>query len=176
MAAYLSNPPETDEYASFYERYVARVEAGDILDHLALQGDEIIRIFGEMDDERLGFRYAPGKWSARQVLGHLSDTERVMSYRALRVARGDSTPLPGFDENLFVAAADFDRRDRDTLLAEFSSVRAASLSLFASIGPREWLFRGVANDSPITPRALAWIIVGHVGHHLAILRERYRVG
>ncbi len=173
MAAPYETPPETYEYGLFYAGYVGRVGSGDILARLASQAVEIETLFGGMNGELLSLRYSPGKWTPRQILGHLCDTERVMIYRALCAARGDATPLPGFDENRYVEEAFFDQREIRSLIAEFGAVRAATLSLLASLTAEQWLARGVANDAPITPRALAWIIVGHASHHVAILRTRY---
>jgi hypothetical protein len=173
MSAPFETPPEAHEFGAFYAGYVARVGPGDILVRLAAQGEEIETLFSRMSTDLLGLRYSPGKWTPREVLGHLCDVERVMAYRALVAARADATPLPGFDENRYVENAGFDARDIRSLVTEFDSVRAATLSLLASLESRQWLARGVANDAPVTPRALAWIIAGHASHHLAILAERY---
>jgi hypothetical protein len=174
MCAELDARPGPDEFGPFYAGYIERAGSGSIVSRLVEQEARIARLFSGMDPARLGFRYAEGKWTPREILGHLSDTERVMSYRMLRVARGDATPLPGFDENPYVAAAGFDRREIGSLLDEFRSVRAATLSLVRSIEPARWLLRGTASGAPVSTRALAWIVVGHANHHLQILDERYR--
>ena len=118
-------------------------------------------------------RYAPGKWSVKEVVGHMIDGERVFSYRALRVARADTTPLPGFDENAWVPAAHFDRRPMPDLVADYQTVRAATVALFSSFEEEALVRMGTANDQPISVRALAHMIAGHELHHVAILRERY---
>jgi hypothetical protein len=173
MASPYETPPGAGEHGEFYRGYVSRVGPGDILARLAAQATEIESLFGSMPPELLSLRYAPGKWTPKQILGHLCDTERVMTYRALCAARGDTTPLPGFDENAYADAAGFEQREIRSLLAEFGAVRAATISLFASLTTEQWIARGVANDSPTTPRALAWITVGHASHHMAVIRERY---
>lgn len=176
MASPLSSRPGADEYNPYYTGYVARVREGeDVVDALGDGFGEVLATVGPLTEEQAGHRYAAGKWSIREVIGHLADTERIMAYRALRVARGDSTPLPGFDENLYVANAGADRRPMRELLADLAAVRQATLTLVAGIvdDPDAWARRGVANDFTITPRALVHIIVGHQRHHLAVLRERY---
>ena len=119
------------------------------------------------------FRYQPGKWSVKEVLGHITDGERVFSYRALRFARADQTPIPGFDETKWVPAGHFDRRSLQDLVAEYEAVRAATLALFASFDDEALLRRGKANDAEVSVRALAHIIAGHELHHVGLLRERY---
>ncbi|HEX5726419.1 MAG TPA: DinB family protein, partial [Longimicrobiaceae bacterium] len=120
-----------------------------------------------------GHRYAEGKWSIREVAGHLADTERIITYRALRIARGDATPLPGFDENAYVAAAGFDARPLESLVAEWEAVREATLAFFRSVDAEAAARRGTANDNAVSVRALAHIVAGHAEHHLEILRTRY---
>ncbi len=121
-------------------------------------------------------RYAPGKWSVKQVVGHLCDGERVFAYRALRFARADRTPLPGFDETLWVPEGNFDARPIDDLALEYRAVRSASIALFASLAPEALARIGVANDTPMSVRALAWTIAGHELHHRGLLIERYGLG
>ena len=171
----LANRPAQSEFDPYYARYVDLVPEGDVIASLRAQGDATAALVARVGEERGGHRYAPGKWSVREVLGHIADTERIMAYRALRVARGDATPLPGFDENVYVAAAGFDTRSLASIAAELRAVREATVHLLAGLEPRAVGVQGSANGSPITPRALAWIIAGHERHHLAILRERYRV-
>ncbi|HEX9108815.1 MAG TPA: DinB family protein, partial [Longimicrobiales bacterium] len=126
-----------------------------------------------MSDEQADFAYAPGKWTIKQVVGHLADTERVMSARALCFARGEQAPLPAFDENAYVDNAGFEQRTLESLVQELRAVRAASVALFDGLGAEAWTRRGTASGHGITVRALAWVIVGHELHHRAILRERY---
>jgi hypothetical protein len=165
--------PAADEYAPYYERYVARVPEGNLGDVLTSQIRETLRLLATIPDARAEYRYAPEKWSIKEVVGHLSDVERVMSYRALRVARGDATPLPGFDENAYVPAAAFGRRALGDLAEEFAAVRAATVALFRHLGDEALDRRGTANGKTISARALGYIIAGHELHHVELLRTRY---
>ena len=165
--------PAAGEYAPYYDRYISRVPDGDIVSTLAQQVRETLRVMGSVEESRGGHRYAAGKWSIREVIGHMADTERVFAYRAMRFARADATPLPGFDENAFVANARFDSRTIADLAAELEAVRAANVAFFSALDTEEWTRRGVANDNPMSVRAAAWVIAGHERHHLGILRERY---
>ncbi|HYD52468.1 MAG TPA: DinB family protein [Gemmatimonadaceae bacterium] len=167
-----TRPAET-EYAPFYAGYVARVPDGDVVDLLRAQLGETLALLRAVPEERGGYRYGEGKWSIKEVVGHMADTERIMCYRALRVARGDRTPLPGFDEKEYVKHAGFDRRSLASLLAEFEQVRIASIAFFETLTPEDQARVGVANDRDVTARALAYIVAGHERHHVAILRERY---
>ncbi len=165
--------PDPTEYAPYFERYLARVPEGDVVDLLAQQIEETVRLLSGLSEERARYRYAPGKWSVKEVVGHMADTERVLSYRALRFARGDETPLPGFDENALVANAGFDARPLADLLGEFEAVRRATVALFRGFPPEAARRRGVANEKTVSVRALAYIIAGHERHHRDILAERY---
>jgi len=165
--------PAAGEYAPFYAPYLIGMEEGRLESALAEQPAELRRLIEALPEEGGLYRYAPGKWSVRQVVGHLSDAERVFAYRMLRFARGDDTPLPGFDENAYADAGGFDRRDTAELVGEFARVRAATLTLAASLSPDAWAREGLASGERITVRALAWIVAGHAAHHLRVLRERY---
>lgn len=167
--------PAEDEFAPYYGRYIGRVPQGDIVALLAEQLPAVLDLLDDVDEARASHRYEPGKWSIRQVIGHIADTERVMAYRALRIARGDRTPLPGFDENAFMTLAGFDERSLLSLVDEWATVRRATLALYEGLDPARAEERGTASDNPVSVRALAYIIHGHVEHHLAILRERYGV-
>lgn len=165
--------PGEEEYAPFYAGYVSQVTEDDplaVMEHQARVTQEVLRAIPE---ERSLFRYAPGKWSIREIAGHLADTERVMSYRALRFARADSRPLQGFDENHYVAHAGFDRIPLADLAETLADLRRATLALFRQLEPEAWSRLGEANGNPVTVRALAYIIPGHERHHLRVLRERY---
>jgi DinB superfamily len=168
-------PPVADEYAPYYGRYIAQVPRGDILDQLDRQREEVLARFRPVPESKGAHRYAPGKWSVRQVVCHLSDTERIMAYRALRIARGDTTPLPGFDENAYAPESGADAVPLAELVAEFADVRRASVALFRHLPAEAWTRGGTASESPFSVRALAWIIMGHPIHHLGVLRERYGV-
>jgi hypothetical protein len=167
------SPPAEGEYAPFYAGYVALASKGDLLRGLEAQVHEVSGLLRGLSEEEAMFRYAPGKWSVKEVAGHLADTERIMAYRALRIARGDTTPLPGFDENAFVATAGFDARPLPSLVEEWETVRRASLLLLRGFDGEAAGRAGTASGAPITARALAYIIAGHVAHHLEILRTRY---
>ncbi|HVB32277.1 MAG TPA: DinB family protein [Gemmatimonadaceae bacterium] len=165
--------PAADEYAPFYATYVGGVPDGDIVDVLAHQGRAVTELLGGLSEAKAGSRYAPGKWSVKEVVGHITDTERIFTYRALRISRGDATPLAGFDQDAYVAAAQADRRSLADLVAEFQAVRAATLALFGAMGAQDSRRAGSANAVPVTARALAYIAAGHELHHVGILRDRY---
>ncbi len=168
--------PAPDEAAPFYHGYIAKVPGENIGEQLVDQLAEVERLFGSLDDRAALARYAPGKWSVMEVLGHLTDVERIFSYRLLRISRGDDTPLPGFDENAYVPAARFDERPLRDLAAEFHAVRLSSVALTDGLPSTSWSRLGQASGKPVSARALVYIIVGHVAHHLGVLRERYGIG
>lgn len=165
--------PAADEYAPYYGTYISRVGDGDIVRTLKTQIGATVASLRAIPEARGGHRYAPGKWSIREVIGHLSDAERIFAYRALRFARHDATPLPGFDENGFVANARLDERSLASLVDEYEAVRNASVAMFDAFFPDEWRSAGEASGKRMSVRALAWVIAGHELHHLGILRERY---
>ena len=168
--------PADTEYAEWYAGYVAGVPEGDIVTLLREHGTLLGAELSAVPEARGGHRYAEGKWSIREVVGHLIDAERIFTYRAVRAARGDRTPMPGFDENAYVAAAASDHRTMADLLAELRAVRESSVALFASLPADAWTRQGLANGAEISVRALAFITLGHSLHHLRVLRERYGVG
>jgi uncharacterized damage-inducible protein DinB len=165
--------PGVSEYEPAYEKYVVKVPDGDLLALLESQGQETQDLLATIPEARALHRYAPGKWSIKEVVGHIMDAERVFSYRALRFARGDRTPLPGFDETVYAPAGKFDARSLPDLAAELSAVRHATIALFAGLDSETFARRGVANNHEISVRAIAYIIAGHERHHLGIMRERY---
>lgn len=168
--------PGADEYAPFYASYIAGVPEGDILDLLARQAEETQALLSPLAPERASYRYAPDKWSVTEVAGHLCDAERIFSYRALRFARGDETPLPGFDEAAYVPQAGFERRGLPDVLAELRALRQSTLCLFRGLDDAAGLRRGVANGNPMSTRAAAYVIAGHERHHVGVLRTRYGIG
>ena len=168
--------PEPAEYSPFYADYIREVGTADPLAAMRTQLESTGALLDGVPEARGVYRYAPGKWSIREIVGHLADTERIMSCRALRLARGDRVALPGFDENEFVAAAGFDRRTLASLLDEWRAVRRASIALFEGLAEDDLLHRGIVNDGPMSARALAWIIPGHERHHLNVLQKRYGLG
>lgn len=165
--------PQQDEYAPFYHTYVGAVPEGDVLQILAEQVRQTVDLLSGLTEEQALFRYAPGKWSVKEVVGHMADTERVMSYRALCIGRGDETPLPAFDEDAYVRDAGFDARSLEDLVQEFQSVRMATIPLLRGLDDAASRRRGTASGKPITARALAFVIAGHELHHRNLLRERY---
>lgn len=165
--------PNADEYDPSYAQYIARVPDGDIIAILATQIDDTLALLRELSDEQALFAYGPGKWSIKEVIGHVADAERVFAYRALRFARGDATPLPGFDENTYTPAGRFDERPLASLCAELVTVRRATVALLAGLPREGWTYAGKANDAGISVRALAWITAGHELHHREILAQRY---
>jgi hypothetical protein len=168
--------PATGEFNPYYGKYIDKVPGDDALPALESQIGQTLALLGSLDDTRALHRYADGKWSVKEVVGHITDAERVFSYRALRFGRADRTPLPGFDEGIYVPAGRFDSRPIRDLTSGLRAVREASLDLFRSLDAEALGRSGVASDSPVSVRALAWIIAGHELHHAALLRERYGLG
>jgi hypothetical protein len=175
MTTTLRTRPAASEYAPFYHGYVEAVPDGDIVELLRSGGRELVEAIGRIPEDRGGFRYGPEKWSIREVLGHLIDAERIFSYRALRVGRGDRTPLASFDENAYVKTAGSDARTIADLVRELAAVREATVLLFESLPDEAWGERGAASGNDVSLRALAYITAGHARHHLRILRERYAI-
>ena len=171
--AWRRNRPAPDEYAPFYESYIARVPDGDVVRLLGSQIDETIAFLRAIPESKGDHRYADGKWSIRETIGHMIDAERVFAYRALRFSRGDEIPVEGFDENLYVAAATFGRRSLGHLIAEFEFVRRSTIAMLEPLDETEMTRVGVANGKPVSVRALAFITAGHELHHVAILKDRY---
>ncbi|MEO8192727.1 MAG: DinB family protein [Gemmatimonadales bacterium] len=172
-APFRSIRPTPDEYAPFYAGYVGRVPDVDVVDTLSRQISETVGVLRSIPESRGDHRYAPGKWSIREVVGHLGDAERVFTYRAFRFSRADPTPLEGFDENTFVRNAPFTRETLADLTNELEHLRRASLYLFAALDDEAMSRRGIANGLEVSVRALAFIIAGHEHHTLEVLRERY---
>jgi hypothetical protein len=167
--------PAASEYAPFYAGYIASLPDGDIVDILERQTSELRQLAAATPADRETFRYGEGKWSVREVVGHMIDGERVFSYRTLRFSRGDQTPLPGFEENQYVAASTFDRRPLASLVDELVLLRQANLALLRALAPEDWARTGIASGHSVSVRALVFIMAGHVRHHLNILRDRYGV-
>jgi uncharacterized damage-inducible protein DinB len=169
----LARRPDRSEYADFYAGYVAAVPDGDLLATLEREGRVTVAALAALPAERADFAYAPGKWTIREVVAHVSDAERVFSYRALRFGRNDPTPLPSFDQEHWTPYSHAATREWRALLDELATVRAASLHLFRSFEAEDWDRRGIASGVPVTVRALAWIVAGHQLHHRRVLVERY---
>jgi hypothetical protein len=170
----MKNPrPSPGDYAPYAEQYILLVTGDDILASLTAQLKQTATLFSGRSERDGNFRYAPDKWSVKEVVGHIADTERIFAYRALRIARGDQTPLEGFEQEDYVRGARFGARKLADLVEEYADVRQASLALFRSLGEEAWPRRGVASGNPVTVLALAYLIAGHELHHRKILDERY---
>jgi uncharacterized damage-inducible protein DinB len=167
--------PTADEFASFYAGYIATVPASGPVAALEAQRRDV-EALAALPETKAAYRYAEGKWSVKEVLGHLADAERVFSYRLLRVARADSTPLAGFDENAWAAVAPYHLRPIADLATELLAVRGATLALVRSVDEAALLRQTVANGKVVSGRALVWILAGHCQHHLQVLKDRYGVG
>jgi len=168
--------PSPREFSPFYAEYVASVPEGDVLMTLEAQQHEMVTLLRPLTEAQWRSRYAPGKWSVGEVVGHLCDAERILAYRALRFARADQTPLAGFEENDYVPPARFDGRSPESLVAEYQAIRASTLALFHHL-PAEAPERvGNANGAEVSVRALLYIITGHERHHTRVLRDRYLGG
>jgi hypothetical protein len=171
----VTSRPAADEFSPYYASYIGRIaDDEEILTVLADQHGEVLERLGKVPASRGDYRYAPGKWSVKEVVGHLSDSERIFAYRANRSARGDTAQLPGFDENAYVPAMAAGPRTLPDLAAEWGDVRRATLALFRHLPEAAWQRRGVASGAPVSVRALAYILGGHVRHHMEVLDERYR--
>ena len=165
--------PDASEYLAYYGRYIDKVPDGDLLQTLRTQLDDTLALVRGLPEARGGHRYAPGKWSIREVLSHVIDAERIFAYRALRIARGDGTPLPGFDENAYAENAEAESRTLADLADELMHVRLGNLAMLRALSPEALARLGTASGGPVSARALAWIIAGHERHHVNLLRERY---
>lgn len=164
--------PPTTEYAPYYKNYISQVPEQNVLTLLQTQRDQTLAFLKSIPEEKSTILHQPYTWTLKQVLGHINDGERIFSYRALRIARGDATALPGFDENNYAKAKEFTLvRFRD-LIDEFDAVRYATIALFRNLSPESWSKMGIANNNPVSVRAVAWILAGHVQHHMNIVRKR----
>lgn len=165
--------PAAGEYNPFFDTYISKMPECDVLAYLQTQNHDSLALLRQTPETRADFRYAPGKWSIKEVVGHLCDTERIMAYRALRIARGDATPLPGFEQDDYVKTGSFDNRTLADLVDEFQLIRQSTLALFRGLDEAAWERRGISNNAPMSVRALVYIIAGHEKHHVRILREKY---
>jgi hypothetical protein len=165
--------PKPGEYNPYYDRYISLIPGNDIVATLATQIPKTVALLSSRTEQDGELRYAPGKWTVKEALGHMIDTERIMTYRALRIARNDRTPLSGFEQDDYVRDGPYADLRLADLIEEFKAVRAATVSMFRNLRPTDWARAGVANNNDITVRALAYIIAGHELHHRQIFEERY---
>ena len=173
MSIHSATRPAPGEFKPYFGTYIDRVPDGDVITLLESGIGTTRKLLEPVSEARGGYRYADGKWSLKEVIGHMSDTERIFTYRLLTFARGDTGPLPGFDENSYAPAQESDRVPLAWLLNEFVAVRAATLALLKVLPPGAWERRGVASEHPLSVRASAWIIAGHEIHHRRVIEERY---
>ena len=165
--------PQPAEYDPYYEKYISLVPEEDIIATLKRQTVDLSALFENVDEEKGTFAYADGKWTVKEVLSHLIDGERMFAYRALRIARGDRTPIEGFEQDGYIENSHANRRPIDELIEEFKLLREANVMFFSNLEPADWIRSGIANNIEISVRSLAWIMAGHIRHHMAILQERY---
>ena len=165
--------PQAGEHAPYFSRYIDLVPEEDVVGMLEAQGRELAALLSPLGEEKASFRYAPEKWSVKQVLGHVTDAERIFDYRLLSIARGETKSLPGFDENDYMRGANFDHRSFADLLDDFDATRRATLTLMRGLADEAWTRAGTANDNRTSARAIAYMVAGHARHHLGVLRERY---
>jgi hypothetical protein len=168
--------PLESEYAPSYQGYVGHVTEPEILPVLRSQLDALDVLLGRVTPERETYRYAEGKWSIREIVGHLIDAERVFGYRAFCIARGEQQNMPGFEQNDYIVSAPYDRIDLEDLLSEFRLVRLSNIAMLRTLDDESWMRIGTANDNQVSVRALAFIMAGHVRHHMGVLRDKYELG
>jgi hypothetical protein len=166
--------PEKGEYAEYYERYVSLVEESDIVAALEKQQSELRDIFQAISEEKSHYAYAADKWTIKELIGHMTDGERIFAYRALRISRADETPIEGFEQDGYIENSNFNSTPLVELVEELLLSRRANLILFKNLSDEAWRRTGTASGNPVSVRALAFIMAGHVRHHLNILNERYR--
>lgn len=170
----MTRPTESD-YSPAHAAYVALVPENDILSAMEQQSSSIQKVLSALDETKAAYRYADGKWSVKEVIGHVVDSERIVGYRALAVARGEAQPLPGFDEKAYVDNASFDDWKLGDLAEEYALARRANIVFFKNLRAEAWERRGIANNASVSVNGLAYVIVGHVRHHLQVLRDRYGI-
>ena len=175
-AGFASGRPEPGEYAPYHDRYISLISGSDIVGALDSGRRLTMLLLSGRDESDGDFRYAPDKWTAKEVLGHICDTERIFAYRALRMARGDRTPIEGFEQDDYVRNGQFARRPLEELIEDYIAVRRATLTLLRNLDETAWMRRGIANKNEVSVRALAYIIAGHEVHHRRILVEKYFAG
>ncbi|HXG91154.1 MAG TPA: DinB family protein [Blastocatellia bacterium] len=173
MSSALALRPSSAEYAPYYVRYISLVPEGDIIQTLSQQLEDTLSLLSSIPESKAGYRYAPDKWSIKEVIGHIIDAERVFAYRALRFARNDKTPLASFEQDDYVRTGGFDERKLADLAEEFEHVRRGNIRLFSSFSNEALSRTGIASEKEVSVRALLYIIAGHERHHIEILKSRY---
>ena len=173
MSNNINRRPEADECNDYFKRYINQVEGSDILGILREGKDSFSNYLKQIPAEKWDYSYAENKWTLKESLIHLIDAERVFAYRAMRVARNDQTPLPGFEQDDYVPYYNATNRSSKSVIEEYESVRAGTITLFESLEEEAFGFRGTASNGPITPLAVAFIIAGHQNHHQTLIEERY---
>jgi hypothetical protein len=168
------SPPTTEEFSPFYADYIQRAhDQVDVLAVLPMQIDALNSMLGKLTDEQARFKFGPGEWSIKEVMGHLNDVERVFSYRLLRVSRNDKTPIPGFEQDDFVREAGFDQYPIKDLLQEFELLRRANILMINNMSEEATKRIGTASNNPVSARALIYMLVGHVDHHVTSFQQNY---
>jgi len=165
--------PTTNEYAAFYEGYIRLVPEGNIIERLELQANIVQNFLSSLTEEQANYRYAAGKWSVKEVIGHLLDNERIMSSRLLRIARGDQANHPGYDQDVLMQTHPFNAYTLADLSEEYAVTRRSTILMLRRLTPEAWLCKGIVSDNPASARSIAVIMVGHELHHLSVLRDRY---
>jgi len=171
----MHNRPPFGEYPAYYGSYINLVPAGSLNEILSRQLEDTVTLLTGITEAQENFQYAPGKWTVKEVIGHITDTERIMSYRLLRISRGDQTPLAGYDDEEYVKEASFHSRSMSDLLEDFAAVRRSTIALLHGLPEGVWNRKGFANGGEISVNALAYIIAGHELHHIKLLKERYLI-
>jgi hypothetical protein len=166
--------PQENEYDPYYHRYISLVPEGSFLDLLNMQTHEMREFFGNFTEEGANYRYAPDKWSIKEILGHIIDSERVFAYRVLCIARGEQQSLPGFDQEAYAGDANYESIPMANVLQHYTALRVSTFFLLHQLSEDSWNRMGISNQKPISVRALAYIIVGHERHHRNVINERYR--
>ncbi|MCF7754368.1 MULTISPECIES: DinB family protein [Paenibacillus] len=165
--------PNTDEYAAYYEGYIRLVPEGNIIEMLEQQAHIVQNLLSSLTEEQANYRYAEGKWSVKEVIGHLLDNERIMSSRLLRIARGDQANHPGYDQDVLMQTHPFDSYTLADLSEEYAITRRSTILMIRRLTPEAWLCRGIVSDNPASARSIAFVMAGHELHHLSVLRDRY---
>lgn len=169
----LLEKPDNNEYGEYYHKYVHSLDNSPLIDHLSRQKSILLKMFKEMTDDQASFRYAEGKWSVKQGIGHMIDTEQIFCYRAISFARGEKQSLPGYDQDAYVENGRFDELSVEQLIRRYDATRELTLSLIDSLNEEELTKSGLANNNPVSVRAIFWIIAGHENHHIRIFKEKY---